>query len=302
MPATTAVDVASSRPSVAEHAQRPERVRDEAAVGEDRLPGERPDQVRDEERRDDQQQQQVLPAPAAEGDEVRERVADEERDHGRDARRTRASARTARGTSRSRPSSCPRPGEDVADVERALLERRVRRGSRSGRRRRARGTPAPAGAAGTGAPTVPVQPGHHPGADDGLELLLQLLSSAASASKIFTLASVSAAGKMSSFVGELGVDRLDLVLRALDGADVVHVRLDLRRHLRPVDEVHERRGGEDVAARRDQHVVGPDLPARVGDAELEVRVVGDQLHHVARPRDARPRGCRSRAGRSSRCR
>ena len=58
---------------------------DDAVVGEDRLPGERPDQVRDEERRDDEEQQEVLPAAAAEGDPVRERVADQEREHRRDA-------------------------------------------------------------------------------------------------------------------------------------------------------------------------------------------------------------------------
>ena len=43
-----------------------ERMQDEAVVREDALPGERPNQVRDEERRDDEEEQQVLPAPAAE--------------------------------------------------------------------------------------------------------------------------------------------------------------------------------------------------------------------------------------------
>src|SRR3712207_7702187 len=48
-------------------------------VGQDRLPRHRPHQVRREERQDDQQQHQVLPAPRLEGDEVRERERDEDR-------------------------------------------------------------------------------------------------------------------------------------------------------------------------------------------------------------------------------
>ena len=64
---------------------------DEAVILQDRLPGERPDEVRDEERRDDEQEQQVLPAPAAEGDPVREGVADEEARRASRCPRTRAS-------------------------------------------------------------------------------------------------------------------------------------------------------------------------------------------------------------------
>jgi hypothetical protein len=71
-------------PVVAEHVQVAQRLHDETLVGQDVLPGQRADQIRDEERRDDRQQQQVLPASAAECDPVRQRVADHEREHGRD--------------------------------------------------------------------------------------------------------------------------------------------------------------------------------------------------------------------------
>ena len=63
----------------------PERPDDEALVRQDRLPRQRPDQVGDEERADDEEQQHVLPAAAAERDPVRERVADQQREDRRDA-------------------------------------------------------------------------------------------------------------------------------------------------------------------------------------------------------------------------
>ena len=66
------------------HVQMLERVNDEPVVGEDGLPGERPDQVRDEERRHDEEQQEVLPPTAAERDPVRDGIAQHERKNGRD--------------------------------------------------------------------------------------------------------------------------------------------------------------------------------------------------------------------------
>ena len=64
-------DRGGEQPAVlAEDADRLEHVDDDALVGEDRLPGERPDQVGDEEGRDDEEEEQVLPAPAAERDPV----------------------------------------------------------------------------------------------------------------------------------------------------------------------------------------------------------------------------------------
>src|SRR5919106_521371 len=62
-------------------------------------------------------------------------------------------------------------------------------------------------------------------------------------------------------LGRLRIELDNLLLRPLDRADVVHPRLDLRRDRRVVDEVHEGRGSEDVAADRDQHVVRPDVAA-----------------------------------------
>ena len=59
---------------------RLERVHHEARVRQDRLPRQRADQVRDEERHDHEQQQRVPVAAAAERDHVRERVADQERE------------------------------------------------------------------------------------------------------------------------------------------------------------------------------------------------------------------------------
>ena len=63
IPHTTATAVAKQAPVLAEEVQRPQRVGDEAVVSEDRLPGQRPDQVGDEERRDDREQEQVLHLP-----------------------------------------------------------------------------------------------------------------------------------------------------------------------------------------------------------------------------------------------
>ena len=59
---------------------------DWALVREDVQPRERPDQVRDEERRDDREQEQVPPRARAERDPVHERVREQQRDDGRDAR------------------------------------------------------------------------------------------------------------------------------------------------------------------------------------------------------------------------
>ena len=74
--------------------QEPDRLEDahhEARVRQDRLPGQRADQVRDEERHDHREQHRVPVAAAAERDDVRERVADQEREASWPVRRTRTS-------------------------------------------------------------------------------------------------------------------------------------------------------------------------------------------------------------------
>ena len=71
---------------VGQQPDRPQHADDRPVVGEDRLPRDRPDQVGDEERRDDEDEEDVLPLPRPEGDPVRERVAERERQHGRDPR------------------------------------------------------------------------------------------------------------------------------------------------------------------------------------------------------------------------
>ena len=86
MPATTANVVARSRPSGAEHVDVAEHADDRPLVGEDVEPGERPHEVGDEERRDDDEQEQVPPRPGPERDPVGERVREHEARDGRDAR------------------------------------------------------------------------------------------------------------------------------------------------------------------------------------------------------------------------
>ena len=68
--------------------REPDRVEefgDGAFVGEDRLPGDGPDQVGGEERRDDREEHRVPPAPGLEGDRVGERIADQQRQQRRQA-------------------------------------------------------------------------------------------------------------------------------------------------------------------------------------------------------------------------
>ena len=55
-----------------------------ALVGEDVQPGERANEVRDEERGDDAEEEEVPPRPGPEGDPVDERVREQERSRGRD--------------------------------------------------------------------------------------------------------------------------------------------------------------------------------------------------------------------------
>lgn len=66
-----------------EDVQRVQGADHRAAVGEDRLPGQGADQEAGEERRDHQDHDQIAPAARAEGDEVRERVAEQQAQHGR---------------------------------------------------------------------------------------------------------------------------------------------------------------------------------------------------------------------------
>ena len=102
-----------------------QRVDDEAVVGEDRLPGEGPDQVRDEEGRDEEEQEQVLPAAAAEGDPVCDRVADDERECRRDACVLERPDELRAVVPDRVPVVPPRPGERVAEVDVARLQRLV---------------------------------------------------------------------------------------------------------------------------------------------------------------------------------
>ncbi len=71
-----------------------------AVVLEQVDPGEHAHEVADEERRDQADEQEALPAAAVARDVVRDRVGDEERERRRDRRRRRTCARTPSGTPR----------------------------------------------------------------------------------------------------------------------------------------------------------------------------------------------------------
>ena len=114
------------QPPVVGH--EPERLHDaddESVVREDVLPGQRPDQVRDEERGDDEEQEQVLPAPAAERDPVGQRVRDEEREDRGDPRVLERADELLLVGAEGLRVVLPGPGERVPDAHRPLLQRRV---------------------------------------------------------------------------------------------------------------------------------------------------------------------------------
>src|SRR5207248_1941345 len=109
----------------AEQVQVAQRSDDEAVVGEDRLPRERADQVRDEEGRDDQQEEKVLPPAAAEGDPVGDRIADQERDRRREPGVLERAEELRLVVANRVPVVPPGPGERVAELDRPGLERLV---------------------------------------------------------------------------------------------------------------------------------------------------------------------------------
>ena len=95
-----------------------EDVEDGAVVGEDRLPGDRADQVGGEEGCHHREQQEQLVLPGPQRDRVRERVGDQQRDQGRD-RRVDERAHQLLGVARER-----------VGVVRDLERRREARGER----------------------------------------------------------------------------------------------------------------------------------------------------------------------------
>ena len=96
-------------------------------------------------------------------------------------------------------------------------------------------------------------------------------------------------GKISGFSASAGSRLREDLLDAVHRADVVHVRLDRRLDLGLVDEVDELLGRVRVRrADRDLHVVGPQHAAALRQHELDVRVVGLELHRVAGPAEDHP--------------
>ena len=122
-----------------------------AVVGEDRLPGDGPDQVGGEERRDHREQHHVPPSPRLEGDRVGERVGDQQREQRRRPG-VLEGADELRVVERQRVAVVrPVPAEFEA-ADDARLERQFAPCSTAGRRRRgpARSSPARAGSRGRG--------------------------------------------------------------------------------------------------------------------------------------------------------
>ena len=97
---------------------------------------------------------------------------------------------------------------------------------------------------------------------------------------------MSSVGKTSVFVGRVRVELRRLVLHALDRRDVTGAEGELRRDLRVVHEVHERRRRRHAAAERDEHVVRPDDPA-LSRAMPHLSFGSARVEDVAGPRHAR---------------
>src|SRR5215207_267012 len=90
-------------------------------------------------------------------------------------------------------------------------------------------------------------------------------------------------------VEELPVALYEYLLDALNGTDVVDVLRDVGLDFRPVNEVNELLGREGLrGAHGNLHVVRPEVPARLRNHELDVRVVGLELNGVAGPADDDP--------------
>ena len=152
MPATTETVVSSSRPSSESSPTVRSAFGHEARVGQDRLPRQRPDQVGHEEGGDHGQEQRVAPLPAAEGDHVGQRIADQKGDHrGQAGVHERAEELLPVVGDRVRVIG-ELPAEQVALFERARLERLERHvGEREGEED-APASQGPGAAAGTGSP------------------------------------------------------------------------------------------------------------------------------------------------------
>ena len=148
----TAQLVDSSRPSVGSSPTVSSVLHHEAVVGQDRLPRQRADQERHEERQDHQTEQQVLVAARLERDDVGQRIGEHQRHHGGGERVGK------------RPQDlvlvCAERVRVVAEVPRERQRGQVDRAAH-GRQRRpeqrperhheedSRGTRAPAGSSGT---------------------------------------------------------------------------------------------------------------------------------------------------------
>ncbi len=109
--------------ALVDDAQVLQRAEHEALVGEDELPADGADDEAREERHDHEQQQDVLEAPAPEGDGVGHRVADEHREHGHDEAVQERAQQLGLPTGDRLREDAEVPRQPIAGAERALLER-----------------------------------------------------------------------------------------------------------------------------------------------------------------------------------
>ena len=120
--------------------------------------------------------------------------------------------------------------------------------------------------------------------------------------KILTFERTSSGGKISGLLGHVRVGLRELLLGALDRRHVVHVRRDLGGDRRVVDEVDHQLGRVLVLGTLgDEHVVGPEHAALVGQVPDERLLLGLLDRRCRRTRPSPGRRCPRPCPRRSRC-
>ena len=260
---------------------------DRPLVGQDVQPRERPHEIRDEERRNDEQQEEVAPRACPERDPVDERIREDETRDRRDAcvherahellvvvadpvREVRElprelEVREEPGLEGLVAQECERDQEEDRQPEDPRREQEIGRDAPVSVEERAH------------AATRSTCPGPQPllfvvGVGEHRGIVLVELREHGRRS-----------GKPACSRG-IRVELRRLFLHALDRRDVAGAEGELSSDLRVVDEVHVRRGGRHAAAGRDEHVVGEEDPPRLRDRPFDLRV--GEVDDVAGPRHA----------------
>ena len=267
---------------------------DEPLVGEDGLPGERPDQIRHEERRHDEQKQEVLPATATERDPVRQRIAEDECQQRCDTGVFERANEMAVVVAERVPVVTPRPRRTSSRRRSSRTAATGRPGSRAGRRRTAQ----------VQQPRRQQQVRREVVGDGGRNppsgyaemrfcqaVQILLVVQRVGVEDVHVVEHL-LRREDERVIRDVRVDCLSIAgacarwmhrMRDVVGSSASISALDLR----VVDEVHVRRGRVDVATLRDQHVVRPDDRRRPSAGSSGGVVVGLQLRDVARPRHCR---------------